>query len=485
MASSSSAAIQSLNKPDFSCSGDVHAQAINLWENTLRKYFEGQVNKDLKLLGDTYVLYNIQQYLQSFVEMTRRCNDRPQIAELVETLSPVFAELQPLPNYPNGRGWICRGGSVCNRFNRLINTEIQLCSAQFLGLIGALATDVVEKIPRNQQTNAEKIFVINAIETIANQLDRWLSPSYFAQVAVRTKMTMHDATDGQSKYFFSDKDLWFIDLLSDLSELKQSNTKQSTDGVQHMQSLQGKREQIALLIDFFIQRVSLSETANGLRAEIDRGFWRNYGDSAYALYEGRESPIACIIDPGSNSRHKTIRVERSSKYIDPTMGWDFSHARRLVPALDTLSRNAKNLAAVFDYHSKQLASNVLINAFSNQIIDKIWDQNSDQPLFSNFWDGKNGWYRAGYDNGTGCREGQAPYSLTVSFPTGGYPEWGHFNPKIRLLSTRLRQLTESEAPSARAFINKYYSSLSGPVDTTAPAVRNIWKLSFDSSLVGL
>ena len=103
---SKSAPASSSNPPstDFSCAGPVHAQAIQLWEQTAKPYFTQQIQNNLNQQGDVYVLYNTQEELQSFVEMTRRCKNRQQIAELAETLSPVFTSLRPLPDAPTTRG---------------------------------------------------------------------------------------------------------------------------------------------------------------------------------------------------------------------------------------------------------------------------------------------------------------------------------------------------------------------------------------------
>lgn len=468
--------------PDFSCTGTVHAQAIGLWEHALRGYYGNQISSGLNKEGNVYVLYNTQEELQPFVEMTRRCKDRQQIAELVDALSPVFASLRPLPDAPGTRGWVCTGGSTCTPANHLLGKEVQLCSAQFLGLLGAVATDIVETIPASQQTAAEKAFVVNAATAIATQVDNWLSPTYFKSVAARSQMSPADAKDGKSTYFFVDKDLWMMTSLADLAELHQAGIKLNGAGTQAFQSLQAKHSQIAGMFNLFLKRTTFTNTPSGPRAEIDRGYWRSYGDSKYAAYSAALSPVQCQKSV-LGLMQKTFRVQSKAIYIDPNLGWDLSHARRLVPALDTFVRNRSNLAIVFSYHNESFDPAKLQRAFANQIVDKIWNKDSQYPLFSNFWDGSNGWYRAGYENGTGgCRQGEAPYSLAWSFPTGSYPQWGAFNSTIQSLSKQLYILFNSTAPKAVAFVTKYYSPLknSGKPNST----QDIWTLAFLSSIVG-
>lgn len=456
---------------DLSCSGTAHAQAIGLWEHSLRNYFARELAGNLDR-GNVYILYYTQEELQSFVEMTRRCKDRQQIAELVDVLTPAFAALRPLPDAPGTLGWVCTGGSYCTAANRLLGKEVQLDSAQFLGLLGALATDIVETVPASEQTAAEKTFVTNAATAMATQVDNWLSPAYFQHVAARAAMTPVDARDGKSVYFFEDRDLWFMTTLSDLAELHVSGVRLTGAGAQAFASLRAKHRQIAALFDLFVARVTLFDTPDGQRAEIDRGYEKNYGDSRYASYDGHVSPAQCTPDSQSLLPH-----------IDPNLGWDISHGRRLVPALDTFVRNRANLATVFDYRNPAFDPAALQRAFANQIVDRIWNKNTQFPLFSNFWDGHNGWYRVGYKGPAGvCQAGVAPYGMTWSFPTGGYPRWGQFNATLEALNQRLFALLDATDPRATAFIDKFYPQLRA---SDMPQTNHgIWRLTFLSSLVG-
>ncbi|WP_139201691.1 hypothetical protein [Rhodanobacter glycinis] len=468
--------------PDFSCTGTVHAQAIGLWEHALRGYYGNQISSGLNKEGNVYVLYNTQEELQPFVEMTRRCKDRQQIAELVDALSPVFASLRPLPDAPGTRGWVCTGGSTCTPANHLLGKEVQLCSAQFLGLLGAVATDIVETIPTSQRTAAEKAFVVNAATAMATQVDNWLSPTYFKSVAARTRMTSADAKDGQSTYFFQDRDLWFMTILSDLAELHETGVKMEGAGRQAFQSLQTKHSQIAGIFNLFLTRITLFNTSGDQRAEIDRGYWRNYADSKYAAYNALTSPVSCHQNI-FGVMQKTYRVKSKAAYVDSSIGWDLSHARRLVPALASFVRNRTNLTKVFDYSNPSFNPSKLQRAFANQIVDKVWNKDRQHPLFSNFWDGSNGWYRAGYSNGTDqCRPGQAPYSLAWSYPTGGYPQWGEFNETLRSLNLQIYRLLDGADTKKSTFVDKYYSRLQMP--KTPDAAQEIWSLTFLSSLVG-
>jgi len=461
--------------------GPAHATALGLWDRGLREIFVRQVQANLDK-GNVYVLYYAQEELQSFVEMTRRCKDRQTIAELVKTFSPAFAALRPLPDAPATPGLVCTGGANCTAANRLLGNEVQLVSAQFLGLLGALATDIVETIPANARSDAETAFVLNAATAMATQLDHWLSPAYFQHVAERATMTPADARDGKSIYFFLDRDLWFMTALSDLAALHDSGVPMTGIAAPAFRSLLAKRGQIGNLFDLFLRRVTLFNAPGGPRAEIDRGFLRNYADSRYAAYTGAEAPLVCEKD-ATGAIRKVVRVESQTAYLDPDVGWDLSHARRLVPALASFVRNRAHLAKAWGYGNPAFDPVALQHAFARQIVDKIWNQDAMAPLFSNFWDGSNGWYRVGYGGVThGCQPGEPPYGLAWSFPTGGYPQWGQFNAQIRALNQQLHGLFEAADVPANPFVTQHYAQL---LATDQPqANHGIWRLGFLASVVG-
>src|SRR6185437_12084928 len=96
--------------------------------------------------------------------------------------------------------------------------------------------------------------------------------SYFRHTANRMSMKPADDKTGSSSYFFEDRDLWFMTALSDLSELHQADVAFTTPGAVALRNLQSKDRGIASLFNLFLKRVTLIPSADGFRAEIDRGF---------------------------------------------------------------------------------------------------------------------------------------------------------------------------------------------------------------------
>jgi hypothetical protein len=122
-------------------------------------------------------------------------------------------------------------------------------------------------------------------------------------------------------------------------------------------------------------------------------------------------------------------------------------------------------------------------AYANQLVDVIWNQDLSRPLFSNYWSGANGWYRVAYDPGNGsCRQGKAPFSLSSSFPEGGFIGWQSYNPTLCRLGQRLFSLSLSIDPQDTAWFKKYYQHL-WFYNAFSP-LSSFKKIQFYSSLVG-
>ncbi len=473
--------VSSQVKPDFSKKGEVHSQVIHLWDTHYRDYFAGEIKRRLFQDGDVYVLYDVQiGGLQSFVEMTRRCKDTRQIAELTDLLNPVFSVLKPISDTDRSTGWICTGGNICTAYN-FIGKEVPLCSSQFLGLIGALATSISENIPTRQRTAVQKAFLSDAFNTMAIHLNRWFTAGYIASVDRRLHTTAADIKDGSSRDFFTDRDLWYLTALSDLSELyKYGIHPAGEDGKRAFEELRLKKEGIQKAFDLFVARTVLITSSSGARADLDKGFWRHYSDNRYAGYKGELSPVGWEETGNGKWEMKTL-VKWDSTYIAPDAGWDISHSRRLVPALETFARNGKNIKALWGYDNPAFDPVALRQAFANQVVEKIWNGDIKYPLFTNFWSGDNGWYRVAYAaNETGRRfAGYPPYGLSISIADGGYPVWGAFNPTLKDIFRNIFQLSHADDDAAKSFATKYYQGLFGR-GSDKTSIRN---LSFLSDLV--
>jgi hypothetical protein len=236
---------------------------------------------------------------------------------------------------------------------------------------------------------------------------------------------------------------------------------------------------MATLLHFFNQRLSLS-TIKTKRlkgkievANLDAGYWRLYKDNQFAGYSGKQKPAIC---EATDEGRKQAKVLIDAATIQPVnnLGWDFSHARRLVQVLDVLQRNRQALQDWYDLSSTDLPPPNLTQAFAAQLVSVVWNGDRQQPLFSNYWNGANGWYRVAYDNGTSaCYEGYPPFGLSDSYPTGGYAIWGTEYPVLNALAQQIYTLADSKTADDKAFIQQYYSGLAATASTNGRLVAQM------------
>ncbi len=415
--------------------------------------------------------------------MAQRCQRRERQSELVEAVKLAYAQLSPAPGGKSGQAWICRGGAVCNSKNKLINTEIILNSAQFL----AFAASAVNGLARNEASDKNKSLAEETARIALQHLQRWDSPDTRLSLRNRIAAQPGDVKNGSSALFLLDIDLWKISIYADLAGILVNHS--GLRAAVEFDDIQEKaaREQLELLLKLFRSRTLLTEAVepDGKHvavADLDRGFERLYADNRYASYSGAEPPVNCLTVSGEPNQKK-IKVQIDASSLPPvnSVGWDISHARRLVHLFDAIERNRSALQAVFGLSDQSLPSRQVMASFARQLRVKVWNQDQDYPLFTNYYSGTNGWYRVAYDNGTGrCVEGYPPYGLSDSFPSGGYATWGVWDSRLSLLGRRLYGLTQSDSKVDREFIKTYYRQYS---NATSINGRLVYEMMFWPTLI--
>lgn len=425
---------KNIHSESFVCYGQLYNKTIDLWDSyakheILLKVIEKKLIKD----KNTYALYEIQIYLHDFFLMLNRCNDIEKIKELVLVISLTF-------NMLDGEIWICSG---CTE-KSLNNQEVFLYSLQYI----AFLSDVVFLVSSNKNLllNAElERFLNSATKIITNHLSRWSTESLLKKTI--NKFNANQSIDNSSKYLLTDKEVWFLIAAINISNLEYQN-KIAFYKIKNYFIYKMLINSIVKLINKRIMIYHSIQADGSMHyfSGLDDGFWNLYPDNSYAGYTGDKKPLDCI----SNTLNTSPMVSKKK------LGWDFSHARRIVRLFETIER-VNNIDLKVDL---SFIDHRVISAFVNQLVYKIWNQNSSFPLFGNYWNGENGWYRVSYNNGSGvCYEGKKPYGLSVSFPTGGFITWGKYNPVISKLGKRLLQLSFSESPAESIFMNQYYSNI--------------------------
>jgi len=463
----------------FICGGKVESEVWQLWDRSAKEYLRSQqFTKSLKEQGDTYVLYDVQTYTHNLMAMARRCQRVDRLVELADVFGAAFSSLEPAPDGKIGMAWVCKGGRVCNDKNRLINREVMLTSAQFLGLIASVANGLAQAPDQGE-------FVKQTAIASLQFLLRWGDAEAVRQLDKQLAARAQDVKDGSSALFFTDKPLWMIAIYADLAGILQNNPSLVTEAKLTEDQLQSMRTHLSKLLKLFAARIAVMGGVgrDGREVEVadlDRGFWRLYADNKYAGYSGSEKPVNCIKQPDGTFKTK-VSLDAGTLAPVENIGWDISHARRLVHAFDAIERNRKALQQVFGVSAADLPSAQIMRAFAQQLVVNVWNGDAAFPLFANYWSGVNGWYRVAYDNGTPrCMEGYSPFGLTDSFATGGYATWARYAPEIRPLGRRLYRLSVSDGVDERLFMDRYYPGLAVKASAN---YRMLTQLMFWPSLV--
>jgi len=471
----------------YACGGKVEADVWRKWDETGFSYVQRQlIETRLVGAGDTYALYDFEIAFHNLLAMAQRCQRAGRQLQMLKLVTAAYAKLVPAPENQPGRAWICRGGTVCNSTNRLVNTEVMLPSVQFLAFASSLAQGLNQSSP----SALTRDFVDRTASIALEHLVRWSALP--ARVALRKRIAAkpEDITDGSSALFLTDRDLWQIAIYADLAGVLASQPQLLKQTATDKATFAALQEQLVLLLRLFANRTTAQTMFDPLAgkpvklADLDAGFWRLFADNRYAGYTGSDKPVVCKPNADKPGTFQVeTRIKPASMAPVATLGWDLSHARRLVHFFDAIERNRAALVKVFGLSGSDLPSRDTMAAFARQLRVKVWNQDKTKPLFSNYFSGANGWYRVAYDNGTGrCAEGYPPYGLTDAFPTGGFATWEALDPGMRGLGERIYALTRSNDADDQRFVNTYYASLGLKAGDNA---RMVAAMMFWPTLVGI
>lgn len=467
---------------DLSCNSKVHQDIQLKWNNKYKKYYTDYLINNLINKGDSYVLYNLQVYLDALLDMATRCNDYALIEDLKSIAEMSFEKLEPISATDSRLAWICRGGSTCTTANKLLNTEVQLNSIQYISFIMKISNALTFDYLKHSD------FIKKTTRLAIDHMIRWKNSNLSLTVSKISNIDLNyfDSSDqlGSSAKFYSDRLMWvkvaIVEILRSVHEINNLDTNYNA-------ILQNEKDELSSflsdLVKLYLSRTTILTVNNLVNpssqisiADLDTGRWRYYKDNRYANYSDPNiKPVQCITDPVTGLKSLKVNVPIDSVVIDTEAGWDISHARRFNHFFETFERNKNILLSTLPQLSIEINSvNNIKYQFLNSIIYKIWNQDLERPLFSNFWNGKNGWYRVAYDNGTGkCVEGTPPYGLTDSITGGNYFGLSKYNPQLKKLSEVFYKLSLETNTDTVSFLKSKY-----------PTIANDSSLMFWPSIVG-
>lgn len=469
-------------KDSYECGGAVETSVWRLWDTHARVFVRDQLLGDrLFRESDTYALYDLQSYLQNLEAMGQRCGRVDRLIQLADDLMKAYAKLEQLKEGSAEMAWICKGGAICNERNRLVGKEVMLVSAQGLGLMSALADDLANaKDPKARKHP----FVAKTAEVSARHLLRWGDEKALQNWSRLASAKAEDVKDGSSTLFFTDKELWQIAIYANLAGIYAAQPELLASFDMNARQRHQMANLILALLKLFNARTTVSAASHPvlgqvLLADIDRGYSRLFTDNRYAGYTGTETPAFC--GSGQSDSKPQLMVSPNSVPIVDGLGWDISHARRLVHALNALQKNRTSMSQVYSLSSSELPPTNTTAAFAAQLVAHVWNGSKQTPLFANYWNGANGWYRVAYNNGTGvCYSGYPPFGLSDSFATGGYATWSIFYPLIGEIARAIYELAQAKDEAGLAYTEKY---LAGMAPDASANTRMLTQLMFWPSLV--
>lgn len=330
-----------------------------------------------------------------------------------------------LPLVPARRMWVNDTGS-----------ESLLHSSQFIYLLSRTVKEIAA-LPEAQRTSKMRQFVSSYAHIVRDHLSHWLfsqqgmfqvkgwgcAPGLFNHMAFLDKKARREF--GTSKSYcnaVTDIDLWLIASTAEFLGAARLSPQAVPLSMAQWLSFSAYLKNAAPLVKARLTSTKLRRPS-GARVYgliFDKGAWRDHATNAYSGYEQETFPD--VHDAGSNAN----------------VTWDIGHSRRFVFVFDSLARNSQSPAERQSWEGVQ-------EGLANQFAFGIFQGDVTRPLFRNYFDGANGWYRVGYQNRAGF--GYSPFSRSAEAASAGYCLWTARQPRIGQICESVFQVIEAPTGS--------------------------------------
>jgi hypothetical protein len=400
--------------------------------------FIDQMRTDLRNAG-TQVLYDIQVLTQNLLRTCDEAGGYKRLDELCDIYLVAHEYLISSKRYKMQMGSALEEFDLNPAMRMWLSKdkiESLLDSSQFLYLLSS-AIRIISKIPKGSRSSSMKEMVrLFPSVIIKDHYKRWIfgegvfqvlgwgcndgrfSHLQFLQCKLNRefgKRTAHCYCNA-----VTDTDMWILAGVAELlAAHKHSPAEIEISGEDYKRLLQYMEVGIQLLASRVTERkVKDRKGTLVIAANFDLGAWDDHGDYAYAGYRGESFPKEADRRPPAN------------------VGWDISHARKMVHAFNSIYENKQITGQSFPTKD-------LMKRMANEFAYVVFNGDFEFPLFTNFTDGTNGWYRALYAGREGF--GYPPYGLSVAAITGGFGFWAEFNSEIAKIDIGLWNMINSDA----------------------------------------
>ncbi len=329
--------------------------------------------------SDTYVLYDVQMHMQNAAIYADERDDRKMLTVLLD-----------LCMIPFERQFLSKGKWLNNRYG-LVGVEVDLCIAQYFSLM----TRVLSACQRHR---ISMDFSKREIAIVVDHIDHW--------IAVPVNRNRVD----DRHLFFVQSILQFSDYLKNAGEstvLPEGWRRYVQDYL--AKSIEPKWEVVP-------------HTVGGKRVNcwmLDRTGWVDHPDNRFAGYGREITRSSSDTDPKAMFRADGT-VKQPPKKL-PKVATDVSHARRFNWFFETVQRFGRP----FDVTIGDAA----LQGWADNLAWRVCRGTLDNPHFTVFSDGVDGWYRVGYAGRKNF--GYTLGDMDLHFVASSYGMFGVYNPRIR------------------------------------------------------
>lgn len=259
------------------------------------------------------------------------------------------------------------------------------------------------------------------------------------------KNLLHTAKRKPSyQYAMTDGHLWLVTIAAELLGANANAPQMASLSARELTQL---REITAVGVQLFQKTRTLYPDTKNFSGQIVQSASHFNGDMddhaymAYANYQGEKFPTPADKNPASNG------------------SWDISHFHRVPIFLRALYDNKKATKLAFPQAQD-------IKLIVNQYVYRVFQGNYNKPLFNNFFDGNDGWYRVGYHDrdfgyppSCACDETSKENSRPC-LTTGSIQGWSlltFFNEDLLKLQRAFSLMALSDNVEVKDFRKRYYA----------------------------
>jgi hypothetical protein len=350
------------------------------------EYFVAEMHrrlaKDANGNSDTYVLYDVQTYMQNAAIFADERGDVEMLQKLLSLVSIPFED-----RYLSEGQWL-------NNTYGYVGVEVTLTVSQYFNLLTrVLSACERHGIPTN--------FSDENLRIISDHINKWLarSPTY---------------------QLINDKNLFFVQSAVQFHDYLQVSKRQNRDFLVWKQYVQNYMQNV-IAKKWTVEKCNYNGTQHDCWV-LDKYGWYNYtfpyGDYNYSGYGSEITNASSDTDPNAMfDADGNIKQAPSGQVTGAT---DISHARRFNWFFETIKR----FGGAFEVS----ISDEALEGWANNLAYQVSRGTANHPHFTVYSDGTDGWYRVGYRGRKNF--GYSLGDMDIHFVASSYGLLGTYNPKI-------------------------------------------------------